>query len=171
MKKLFLITLMVAIIVAAGAFFGGMTFQKSRDSLAGLSGQDLTKKMQQLGLSGNGFGGDLGSRNFNGNINGRNFPGGGFMVRNGGGGFTNGEIIRADSSSLTIKQQDGSTKTVYYSSSTTVSKMATGTTADLSVGTNVTANGTANSDGSVTATTIQIRPAGTDTPQDTPPAI
>jgi len=70
MKKQYLITLVIAIIVGAGAFFGGMTFQKKQDSLSGLSGQELTTKMQSLGLTGNGFGG---GRNINGN---GGFPGG-----------------------------------------------------------------------------------------------
>jgi hypothetical protein len=164
MKKQLLITIILVLVVGAGAFFGGMKFQKGKDSLAGLSGQELTKKMQSLGMSGNVFGA---GRNIN--INGApsgDFPGG---RQFGGGGAVNGEIVSMDSQSITVKDQSGNTKTVYYSTSTTISKTTTGSSSDLSVGTQVSANGTSNSDGSVTAQTIRISPAGQDV--DTLPAI
>jgi hypothetical protein len=157
MKKQYLVTLAIIIAVAAGAFFGGLAYQKSNDSLKGLSGQDLTKKMQSLGLSENGFA--VGA-----NVNGsRTFPGGSGN-RQFGGGMVNGDIVSMDSQSITVKQQDGSTKTVYYSSSTTVSKSTTGSASDLTVGATVRANGTSNTDNSVTATTIQLNPTETGIP-------
>jgi len=156
MKKRYLITLVIVIVVAVGGFFGGMSYQKSKDSLSGLSGQDLITKMQSLGMSGNGFGGNRVT-----DVNGGNFtfPGDANGQRFGGGGMVNGEIVSMDSQSVTVKQQDGSTKTVYYSSSTTISKTTTGSSSDLAVGTEVSTNGTANSDGSVTAQSIRINTA------------
>ena len=160
MKKQLLITIIMILVVGAGAFFGGMTFQKSKDSLSGLTGDELTKKMQTLGMSGTGFGGSR-NMNVNGmppNING--VPSGDFPGRRqfGGGGAVNGEIVSMDSQSITVKEQSGNTKTIYYSSSTTVSKNTTGSSSDLAVGTEVSANGTSNTDGSVTAQTIIISP-------------
>ena len=78
-----------------------------------------------------------------------------------GGGFAAGEIITRDATSVTIKMQDGSTKIVLVSPSTQVTKSASGTLDDLSQGTNVVVTGTGNSDGSVTAESVQIRPTGT----------
>lgn len=76
------------------------------------------------------------------------------------GGFTAGQILSKDANSITIKMQNGSTKIVLINGSTTVMKQASGTQNDLSVGTEVVVTGPANSDGSVTATAVQIRPAG-----------
>ncbi|HVU75348.1 MAG TPA: hypothetical protein VHD38_00715, partial [Candidatus Paceibacterota bacterium] len=51
------------------------------------------------------------------------------------------------------------TRIVLINDATEVTKMAQGSTADLTVGTGVTITGTANSDGSLTATMVQIRPS------------
>lgn len=82
------------------------------------------------------------------------------MVRsNGGDGFIAGEIISKDDKSLTIKSPNGGSKIILYSSATEISKMASGTIADLSIGQTLTVSGQANQDGSFTAQLIQIRPA------------
>jgi hypothetical protein len=160
-NNVMMITGVVGLILAAAGFGGGMMFQKSRDSLKGLSGTALQTKIASLGL-GNATNGTAGARNVNGSRFGAGFPGG-----SRGGGFANGQIIGADSQSVTIKQTDGSTKVVYYTGSTVIDKTVTGATSDLTVGQNITTSGTANSDGSVAATTIQIRPTGSTT---TPPS-
>lgn len=91
---------------------------------------------------------------------------GGFAARGGarsagtGGGFTAGEIVSATGGSISIKMQNGSsTELVLIGSSTQILKSAAGTASDLSVGANVTVTGTSNSDGSLSASSIQIRPA------------
>lgn len=133
MNKQMIIGGLVALaIVGGGAFYGGMTYAKSQVPARGQ-------------FTGNG-----------------QFPGGpGGGARAGAnGGFTAGEIIAKDESGITIKMQDGSTKIVLVGSGAQVMKSTTGSLDDLAIGTQVTITGSANSDGSVTAESIQIRPAG-----------
>ena len=75
------------------------------------------------------------------------------------GGFTAGEIIAKDDKSVTVKLQNGGSKIVFLSDSTEITKSAEGALSDLEIGKNISVNGTTNSDGSVTAHTIQLRPA------------
>lgn len=98
--------------------------------------------------------------NFQANIAGglRNGVAGRAGGANGTGGFTSGDIIAKDTQSITIKMRDGSSKIVLYSTSTEVSKFDAGTANDLVVGKTVSVTGSANTDGSITATTIQVRP-------------
>lgn len=81
-------------------------------------------------------------------------------MRGMGGGFTAGQILSKDATSITIKMQDGSTKIVLLGADTKVLKTAEGSLDDLAVGTNVTVTGSTNSDKSVTASSVQIRPVG-----------
>jgi len=71
-----------------------------------------------------------------------------------------GEVISKDNNSITIKMQDNSTKIVVLSSSTTISKSTQGSADDITQGENVMAFGTTNSDGSITAQSVQINPQG-----------
>jgi hypothetical protein len=64
-----------------------------------------------------------------------------------------------DSSSITVQIPNDGSKIIFLSDSAPITKMASGTRADLVVGETVTATGTTNADGSVTAQSIQIRPA------------
>lgn len=78
--------------------------------------------------------------------------------RGGFGGGASGEILSVDAQSVTVKTRDGSSRIVLYSASTPITKTASGTVSDLQNGTNVVVLGTANSDGSITAQGIQVRP-------------
>ena len=128
-----LIGAVVAIVVVGGiSFYGGMAYQSSQTPAAGARGQ-FTGGMGQ-------FAGRTGMRS--------------------GGGFTSGQIISADATGVTVQMQDGSTKIVLFGGSTQVMKSTAGSTSDLTVGKDVVVTGTSNSDGSVTAQSIQIRPAG-----------
>ena len=83
----------------------------------------------------------------------------GNFVRLGGndGGMTTGEIISKDDKSITLKLRDGGSKIIFYSGSTKFEKMAEVSLTEFEIGQQVVATGTANSDGSVTAQTVQLR--------------
>jgi len=74
------------------------------------------------------------------------------------GGAVAGSVLSMDSKSITVKLSDGSTKIVIFSGSTTYSNTVSAQASDLQVGSQVAVFGSANSDGSVTATDIQINP-------------
>lgn len=69
-----------------------------------------------------------------------------------------GKIITADGKSITVEMPDGSSKIVMISKTTTIIKAASASAADLKAGEQVSAFGSANSDGSVTATNVQLNP-------------
>ncbi len=90
----------------------------------------------------------------------------GSAMRN--GSITAGEIVSKDDTSITLKLRDGSSKIVFYSTSTGIQKTATGTPADLTVGEQVAVTSSQNQGGSLTAQSIQIRPAMAVTPSSQP---
>lgn len=73
------------------------------------------------------------------------------------GGMLSGQVISIDSNSLIIKSQDGGSRIVFLSASTTINKMTEGNIKDLSVGSNVFITGSSNTDNTVNAQVIQIR--------------
>jgi hypothetical protein len=90
-------------------------------------------------------------------------------MRQGGGGnggnMVAGEILSKDATGMTVKLMNGGSRIVLLSDSTEITKMASGSAADLKTGVTVTVRGTQNPDGSVTAQQVQLRPA-----MVTPPA-
>ncbi len=140
--KNFLIITIIAVVIAGGlSFFGGMKYGESKNSQGGTSGVNSSfGGGQQRMRQGGNFG--VGQRS-------------GF----GQGGFVNGEIISKDATTMTVKLGDGGSKIVFFSSSTSIMKSAGGSLNDLLLGGQITVMGKTNSDGSVTAETIQVRPA------------
>jgi hypothetical protein len=139
MKKMLPIFIAIVIIVGAGAFYGGMKYGESRKVTIGRNGFQT--------FAGN-FPQGAGQRPAGANGQGRAFD---------GANATSGEIISADDKSVTVKLPDGGSKIIFFSDSTKITKSADGSTADLTVGQTIMANGTANQDGSITAQTIQLR--------------
>jgi len=125
----------IAIVLCGISFYGGMKYTGSRSNNRAIPGQFGTMQ------------------------NGEKFSGARTVMR-GGTGMVSGEILSKDVKSITVKDRNGGSKIIFLGSSTEVMKSARGTMDDLSVGTSIITNGTPNADGSITATTIQIRPAG-----------
>ena len=144
MKKILPI-IIVVVIVAGGSFFAGMKYGQSKGgnnlsqrpfgNFDNLSAEERQQRIQQMGAAGVGF---RGNRE--------------------GSDFASGEIISKDDKSITVKFPDGGSKIIFYSETTEVSKFVDGTATDLEVGETVMVSGTVNSDGSITAQLIQMRP-------------
>ena len=143
MNKKTAILVAIAIVIASGAFYGGLIYAKTKTSnrgtVLGQNFQNLTPEQRQQFAQNGGFI-RTGSRGAN------------------GAGFIGGEIISKDDKSITVKAQDGSTKIIFLADSTVVTKTTDGTKDDLVTGKQVVITGTSNSDGSVTAQNVQIRP-------------
>jgi hypothetical protein len=146
MKKILPIIIAI-VIIGGGAFYGGMKYGQSNPSTgsgqsaaAGLA--NLTPEQRQARIQ---------------QMEGTAASGGQRRIQT-GGGFVSGEIISKDEKSITVKLTDGSSKIIFYSGTTQIGKMTNGTSNDIEIGKTVSVNGTANSDGSITAQSIQIRP-------------
>jgi hypothetical protein len=143
-KKHVISVVAVIILVAVGAFYGGMQYGTSKTKAA------------QIASRGN-FGANSAQRSGQNSVQaGQNGPRAG--ATGAGVGFINGDIISKDDKSITVKGQDGSSKIIFFSDSTTIGKMASGSVSDLATGQQVMAQGKANPDGSIAAQSIQIRP-------------
>lgn len=134
MKKHLPYALVIATLIAG--FFGGMKYQQTKSStMRAFNGQNLTAEQRQQ------------------------FRGNGALAGNRGSGAATGEILSKDDKSITVKLRDGGSKIIFYSDKTSIGKTTAGAAADLEIGKQVVANGATNSDGSVTAENIQIRPS------------
>lgn len=123
------------VVVACAAFYGGTMYAKAQAPQRG-SGQFAA-------AGGGAFAGRTGG------------------TGRAGGGFTAGQVVSVQDGSLTIEEQNGSsTEIVLTSPSTQILKTVSGSLNDLTAGAQVVVTGTSNSDGSLTAQSIQIRPAG-----------
>ena len=120
------------LLVAGISFWGGMTY----------AGNNLKKANENR----------QGVFNQNGGMKGQG-------ARVGNGGVVSGEVLSVDSTSMTVKLRDGGSKIVLLSPASKVEKTVDGVAADVTVGKSVMVTGTTNPDGSVTASSVQLRPS------------
>ncbi len=112
------------------------------------------------------------ARNGTGQFTGRNgipSTGGQGMMR--GNRQTIGDVIALDDKSVTVKMADGSSRIVLLSSTVAITKSVDAPKTDLKVGSKVAVFGTNNTDGSVTATTIELDPKLLGQTQNLTPSI
>lgn len=85
--------------------------------------------------------------------------GGGFFGASGASGMTavRGQVVKEDNQSLTVQLRDGSSKVVLLGSAT-FDKTVSASASDVTQGTEVMVIGKTNTDGSVTAQTVQLNP-------------
>ncbi len=137
----------IVVVVGAAAFYGGMLYGRS----SALAANPLS------GRFANFSGGQRGAR-----------LAGGSAGSGANTAFASGSIIAKDAQSITVQlSNNGSTTTpnsgtgskiVFLNSSTPIMKTTAGSLQDLGVGTVVMVTGAANSDGSIQAQDVQIRP-------------
>ncbi len=143
MKNGIVVPFIVAVLFGAVGFYGGMRYQQS--------------KTQSLGMRvfGNGNNGSPSSFSRN-----RENQPSGTMGMNRMSGFrpVAGEIISADSGSITVKLEDGSSKIILISDDTKINKAESVSKSSLIKGETVSVFGNENSDGSVSAENIQLNP-------------
>lgn len=135
-----LVALIMVLVVGGGAFYGGMVYGQSHGASRAMGPAgfaNLTPDQRQA--RGAQFGAGTGAR--------------------GAGGFSTGEVLSKDDKSFTLKLTDGGSKIIFFATSTSVMKSSAGSLADVVIGEQVSVNGTPNSDGSLNAQGVQIRPA------------
>lgn len=142
-NKIIIIAVVAALTVGAGSFYAGMKYAQSQKTVGGRSANfnNLSQEERQQRFLQTGGGSE-----------------GRIIANQSGAGFVNGEIIAKDNVSVTVKLRDGGSKIIFYSASTQVQKMADAPLGDLTVGNQAVISGTVNSDGTITAQTIQLRP-------------
>ncbi|MCK9578070.1 DUF5666 domain-containing protein [bacterium] len=138
-KKEYIVFLIILVIVTPCSFYGGMKYQEviTNSKMSQMRGQiGQTQNWQKQGTQAQG----------NTDTNRR------------GGGLIGGEVLSINDKNIVLKDRSGGSKIVFFSDSTQYLKSISGTLADISVGANITVTGSQNSDGSVTAKSIQIAP-------------
>lgn len=128
-----------ALIIAAGAFYGGSLYGKNQ-AFAGGPGTGMRMR-QDGGTPGNG--------QANGATQGGNRQGMNGMRPIGG------EIVSLEDGTITLKLTDGGSKVVLVSDTTSYAKTSEIAKTDLKVGDEITVMGITNQDGSVTAQNVQ----------------
>ena len=131
MKKMLPFFIILLLIVAGSSFYGGMKYGESRGS-----GRDFGAMQQRQQFGGPGR----------------------LNNSQSGASFIDGDILSKDEKSSTVKLRDGGSKIIFISDTTQVMTMATTSLDSLQTDMGVMISGTSNTDGSLTAKSIQIRP-------------
>ena len=123
---------LVLVVVAGLSFYGGLKYGESKGMASQASVNGSGRAMSGAGGRG------MGAR--------------------GGAGFTGGQVLSIDATSMTLQARDGSSRIIFFTSATPIMKEVGGKVSDVVVGSNVNVTGTPNTDGSITAQSIQLRP-------------
>ena len=160
MNKTTEVSLVVVGVIVVGVltFFAGIGYQKSHSgpTLASIRGMSTAQRRQALQAIGLGGTFSRGGRSGNGTAN----------------DFASGSIISTGNGTITVAlnnpggpgaagttNSNSGTRIILIPATAQITKAAAGTSADLTPGTQVSVSGTDNTDGSITAQTIAIRPA------------
>ena len=127
-QNMIIIAVLVAVVALGAGFFGGMKYQQSKRPAFN---RDLNNVQ--------------GARTGNGVDRMAFRP-------------VTGEIISVDDKSITVKLNDGSSKFVLLTDNTQINKASEVKKEELKAGEKVSVFGTQNSDGSVTAQSVQLNP-------------
>ncbi|HUW11907.1 MAG TPA: DUF5666 domain-containing protein [Anaerolineae bacterium] len=136
------------LILLAGSFYGGMVFGEQR-AQADLP-EAFRERMAQFGqgepAAPGAVEGQLGQ--------------GGFGRLGGQGGGLFGQIEEINGDTIVVTGFDGQQTVVQITDTTLIEKYASVTASELAPGEQVTVSGSENEDGSITARSVQVAPAG-----------
>ena len=142
--------IVLGLIVAGASFYGGMIYGKNQATATAaavpMNMPDGFQPPDSAAMPGDG------TRPFGGRGEGGDFAA--------PAGMTFGEIESIDGNTLTLLTQSGGTATVQVTDTTLIEKNASVDVTDLVVGETVIVSGSDNDDGSITARSVQVPPAG-----------
>jgi hypothetical protein len=152
-----ILAVVVVVLIAGASFYGGLVFGKNQASASAATvPMNFPEGFQPPG--GAAAPGD-GARPFGGRGQG-GAAGDGAAAGNVPDGMTFGQIESIDGSTLTLLTQTGGAVTVQVTDTTLIEKNTSVDVTDLATGDAVIVSGSDNDDGSITARSVQVAPAG-----------
>jgi hypothetical protein len=152
---------LAGLVLLAAGFFAGAQVQKNYGTAAGASSSRTANGSNQAGGAGfgsGGFGGrqggQTGGTGTGGATGGTGQNGGGATGAGAAANTTTGTVKLVDGTTVYIQTPDGNVVTVKTNGSTSVQVAQNGTLSDLTPGAQVSVEGSAGSDGTVTATKV-----------------
>ena len=153
-NKVITVTILIVVVVGAGAFYGGLKYSGNKSLGDGLSptdwqgfsdisSEERKQRFQEFG-SGDHQPGDSRGR---------------FNLNDDGERPLNGEIVSQGDGSLVLKLNNDSTKIIFITEDTEITLSVKGVLTDLTAGLQIMISGVENPDGSYTAKVIQVRPS------------
>lgn len=142
--------LVVLILVAAGSFYGGMLFGKRQATAALPAGFPADFQLPEGAAP-------LGDTPAGSRLRGQDRAAGGFAAQP---GMLFGQIDSIEGNTLVITDANDQQKQVQVTDTTLIEKNASVTVAELATGEMVMVSGSENDDGSITARSVQVAPAG-----------